>query len=93
MNIVNLIDTSRSPTAVNTDTVSAPESTLVESLDELGGTVDIPERVMDDKSNDDDKLNQQQNDLGVELISPRPSNLRQEGKTQEGCRIRGYRRR
>lgn len=91
--IMIMVDAKGLPIAVNTGTASPHESTLVEPLFDFMVTVDFPERLIGDKAYDSDKLDAAMDRLGVEMISPHRTNLKPENKTQDGRKLRRYKRR
>ena len=54
---------------------------------------DLPEKLVGDKAYDSDKLDQVLAAKGVELIAPHRSNRKPENKTQDGRKLRRYKRR
>jgi hypothetical protein len=56
-------------------------------------TVDSPEKPIGDKAHDSDKLDQIMAEKDVDMISPHRSNRKPENKTQDGRKLRRYKRR
>jgi transposase len=79
------------PLAVNVDSASPHESKLVNQT--LAGSFldELPARLIGDKAYDADRLDEQlQRDYEIELIAPNRENR---GKTQDGRKLRRYKRR
>jgi transposase len=79
------------PLAVAVDSASPAECRLVEQV--LAGSFldELPERLIGDKAYDSDKLDEKlAEEYGIELIAP---NRRNRSKTQDGRKLRRYRRR
>lgn len=91
--IMIIVDAKGLPVAVNTGSASPHESKLVEPLFDFMMTVDFPEKLIGDKAYDSDELDERLDALGVEMISPHRSNRRPENKTQDGRKLRRYKRR
>ena len=91
--IMIMVDAKGLPIAVNTGKASPHECTLVEPLFDFMVTVDFPEKLIGDKAYDSDKLDQTLEEWGVEMIAPHRSNRKPENKTQDGRKLRRYRRR
>lgn len=91
--IMIMVDARGLPIAVSTGSASPHESQLVEPLFDFMVTVDFPENLIGDKAYDSDKLDEQMADRGVEMISPHRANRKPENKTQDGRRLRRYKRR
>ena len=89
--IMVLVDARVLPIAVNTSSASPHESQLVQQLFDFMLTSVTPDRISGDKANDSDKLEDQLAAEGVDLIAPLRSTRRI--KTQDGRRLRRYRRR
>lgn len=53
---------------------------------------EIPEMLVADKAYDSDPLRQELESIGIELVAPHRTN-RTKPKTQDGCKLRRYRRR
>ena len=56
-------------------------------------TVELPERTIADRAFDSDALDQSLAEFGVEVIAPHRKNRRPENKTQDGRKLRRYKRR
>jgi transposase len=91
--IMIMVDARGLPIAANSSSASPHESTLVEPLFDFMATVDFPEKLIGDKAYDSDKLDDQLREWGVEMIAPHRSNRKPENKTQDGRKLRRYRRR
>lgn len=91
--IMIMVDANGLPVAVNTGKASPHESTLVEPLFDFMLTVDFPGRLVGDKAYDSDKLDRAMAGLGVEMIAPHRRNRRPGNRTQDGRKLRRYRRR
>jgi transposase len=83
-------DRSGLPIALHIDRASPHEVTLVE--DTLAATFigDLPEQLIGDRAYDSDHLDEVLRDYGTEMIAPHRRGRR---KTQDGRRLRRYRRR
>ncbi|MCW1885442.1 IS5 family transposase [Luteolibacter flavescens] len=91
--IMIMVDARGLPVAVNTGSASPHESKLVEPLFDFMVTVDFPERLVGDKAYDSDKLDETLAGLGVDMISPHRSNRKPGNRTQDGRKLRRYKRR
>ena len=91
--IMIMVDARGLPIAVNTGSASPHEATLVEPLFNFMTTVDFPARLIGDKACDSDRLDARMKELGVDMISPHRSNRKPENKTQDGRKLRRYKRR
>jgi len=91
--IMIMVDAQGLPIAVNTGSASPHESTLVEPLFDFMISVDFPEKLIGDKADDSDRLDQALAARGVEMISPHRANRKAENKTQDGRPLRRYKRR
>lgn len=80
------------PVAISVSSVSPHEITLVESTLETMFTKELPDRLIGDKAYDSDPLDEKLAENGVELIAPHRTN-RKKMKTQDGRKLRRYRRR
>jgi transposase len=56
-------------------------------------TVELPQRTIADRAFDSDALDQSLAEFGVEVIAPQRKNRRPENKTQDGRKLRRYKRR
>ncbi len=88
-----MVDHKGLPIAVNTGSASPRESTLVEPLFDFMISVDFPEKLIGDNAFDSDRLDENLAQKGVEIISPHRANRKPENKTQDGRKLRRYRRR
>jgi transposase len=68
--------------------VKQAEDTILECW-----TVELPERTIADRAFDSDALDQSLAEFGVEVIAPHRKNRRPENKTQDGRKLRRYKRR
>ena len=91
--IMIIVDAGGLPVAVNTGSASPHESTLVEPLFDFMMTVDFPGILIGDKAYDSDKLDENMARMGVEFISPHRCNRKLANKTQDGRKLRRYKRR
>jgi transposase len=80
------------PLAVDIQSASPHETRLVESTLEARFLADLPERLIGDKAYDSDPLDEELAKQGVELIAPHRRN-RKRAKTQDGRKLRRYKRR
>ena len=80
------------PLALNVHSASPHETKLVESTLEARFVADLPERLIGDKAYDSDRLDAELAGRGVELIAPHRRN-RKKAKTQDGRKLRRYKRR
>ncbi len=91
--IMVLVDARGLPVAVTTGSASPHESTLVQGLFDFMLTLDTPERIIGDKAYDSDRLDEDLDDECIELIAPHRSNRKPENITQDGRKLRRYKRR
>ncbi len=68
--------------------VKQAENTVLECW-----TVELPERTIAERAFDSDALDQSLAEFGVEVIAPHRKNRRPENKTQDGRKLRRYKRR
>ena len=88
-----IADASGLPLAAHIQSASPHEVTLVEATLDSRFIKDIPERIIGDKAYDSDPLDQRlRDDLDTELIAPHRSN-RTKPQTQDGRKLRRYKRR
>ena len=80
------------PLAVYTESASPHEVKLVERTITERFTDERPERLIGDKAYDSDPLDEQLKKLGIEMIAPHKAN-RKRAKTQDGRKMRRYKRR
>ena len=78
--------------SVSLQSASPHEVTLVESTLAECFVDSLPEKLIGDKAYDSDPLDKQLAGLGVEMIAPHKSN-RKKQKTQDGRKLRRYKRR
>ena len=91
--IMIMVDARGLPIAVNTGSASPHESTLVAPLFDFMASVDFPEKLIGDKAYDSDRLDEELAAMNVEMISPHRSSRKPENKTQDGRKLRRYKRR
>ena len=90
---MGLSDAQGVPLAVHACSATPHEVTLVEKTFDACVTKYLPQKVVGDRSYDSDKLDKKLADeRGVELIAPHKSN-RIKPATQDGRKLRGYKRR
>ena|SRR5689334_13759283 len=80
------------PLAIYLTSATPHEVTLVEATLQSGFLHQVPERLIGDKAYDSDPLDDRLRHQGVELIAPHKANRTKPG-TQDGRRLRRYRRR
>jgi transposase len=80
------------PLAVYTESASPHEVTLVSKTLVEGFTHEKPERLIGDKAYDSDPLDEAMAAIDIEMIAPHKSN-RKKTKTQDGRKLRRYKRR
>ena len=80
------------PVAIHLESATPHEVTLVEPTLEQRLVSEQPERLIGDKAYDSDKLDESLQEQGIEMIAPHKSN-RIKAATQDGRRLRRYRRR
>jgi transposase len=90
--IMAVADRTGLPIAISVSSASPHEVTLVEPTLETMFTTELPERLIGDKAYDSDPLDEKLAEYGVELIAPHRAN-RKKAKTQDGRKLRRYRRR
>lgn len=88
--IMIMVDAKGLPVAAYSTTASAHESHLVQRLFDFMVPGQVPERLIGDKAYDDDNLDGQMAELGIEMIAPNRSNRSQ---TQDGRPLRRYKKR
>ena len=91
--IMVLVDARGLPVAVDTAPANRHESHLVQQMFDFMLPAEQPERIIGDKAYDDDALDADLANKGIEMISPHRSNRRPENKTQDGRPLRRYSRR
>jgi transposase len=90
--IVAFSDGSSSPLALHTESASPHEVSLVEATLASAFLKEKPERLIGDKAYDSDPLDESLLERGIEMIAPHRKN-RKKKKTQDGRKLRRYRRR
>jgi transposase len=91
--IMILVDAWGLPVAVTTGSATPHESTLVQGLFEFMLSSDTPVRIIGDKAYDSDALDEDLDDECIEMIAPHRRNRRPENVTQDGRKLRRYKRR
>jgi transposase len=91
--IMVLVDARGLPVAVTTGSAGPHESKLVQGLLGFMLTLDTPERIIGDKAYDSDPLDGDLDDEGIEMIAPHRGNRKKQNATQDGRKLRRYRRR
>lgn len=86
--IMTVADRAGLPLAIHIDSASPAEVRLVAPVLERHFTDALPQRLIGDKANDSDGLDEQLRTEGIEMIAPNRSNRR---KTQVGRPLRRYR--
>ena len=88
-----IADAAGFPVAAHVESASPHEVKLVEATIDSGFTQYAPDRLVGDKAYDSDKLDEQLSvDRNIELIAPHKIN-RKKKPTQDGRKLRRYRRR
>jgi len=88
-----IADTSGIPVAAHIESASPHEVKLVEATIDSGFTEYAPDKLVEDKAYDSDKLDEQLlKERGVEMVAPHRKG-RKKPKTQDGRKLRPYRRR
>ena len=90
--IMLLVDGAGTPLAVNTHSASPAEVTLIESLLDRRMRIRRPQRLLYDRAADSDPLRKRLALRRIELICPHRKN-RKRPKTQDGRKLRRYKRR
>ena len=85
-------DGSSVPLAVHTESARLHEVTLVQATLEAGFLKEKPKRLVGDRAYDSDPLDETLNEQGIEMIAPHRKN-RKKSKTQDGRKLRRYKRR
>jgi transposase len=88
-----ITDAAGLPVAAHVESASPHEVKLVEATIDSSFTQYAPDKLVGDKAYDSDKLDQQLlNERGVEMVAPHRKG-RKKQKTQDGRKLRCYRRR
>ena len=90
--IMAITDAGGAVLSVSVESASPHEVTLVETTLEVRFIEELPERLIGDRAYDSDPLDEQLAQMGVEMIAPHKSN-RKKKKTQDGRKLRRYKRR
>lgn len=90
--LMALADASGLPLSVCAASASPHEVTLVEETLDGGFVSEKPERLIGDRAYDSDPLDAQLREEGIEMIAPHRRN-RKKPKTQDGRKLRRYKRR
>ena len=90
--IMAIVDQKSLPVAIHVDNASPHEVTLVEKTLERKLTKGTPKRLVGDRAYDSDPLDQYLRKKGIEMIAPHRSNRRKK-KTQDGRKLRRYKKR
>ena len=87
-----IADCSGFPVALHVDSASPHEVKLVGKTIEGRFLVQLPEKMVGDKAYDSDPLDEELARIGIEMIAPHKCN-RKKPKTQDGRKLRRYRKR
>ena len=90
--IMAFSDGSSVPLALHAESASPHEVSLVEATLASGFLKEKPDRLVGDKAYDSDPLDESLLERGIEMIAPHRKN-RKKKKTQDGRKLRRYRRR
>jgi transposase len=90
--IMAFSDGSSVPLALHTESASPHEVTLVEATLASGFLKENPDRLVGDRAYDSDPLDEALKEQGIEMIAPHRTN-RKKKKTQDGRKLRRYKRR
>ena len=90
--LMALADASGLPLGVHATSASPHEVTLVEATLAASCADEEPERLIGDRAHDSDPLAEALEERGIEMIAPHRSN-RKRPKTQDGRKLRRYKRR
>jgi transposase len=90
--LMALADASGLPLGVHATSASPHEVTLAEATLAASCADEEPERLIGDRAYDSDPLDEALEERGIEVIAPHRSN-RKKPKTQDGRKLRRYRRR
>lgn len=88
-----LVDARGLRMVVTTGSASPHESALLQGLFDFMLTLDMHERIIGDKAYDSDALHEDQDDECIELIAPHRKSRKPENVTQDGWKLRRYKRR
>lgn len=88
-----LVDANGMPIGVRVCTAGNHEVTQAEDTVLQCWTENLPERTIADRAFDSDKLDASLAEFGVEVIAPHRRNRKKENKTQDGRKLRRYKRR
>ena len=91
--LMALADGSGLPLAVCAASASPHEVTLVGATLEASFLDERPERLIGDRAYDSDPLDKALAEEGIEMIAPHRNNRRKPKKTQDGRKLRRYKRR
>ena len=86
-----MVDALGTPLAVHSCSASPAEVKLVHDTLEASFGFDFPQRLIGDKAYDSDGLDTELSELGIQMIAPNRKNRKH--KTQDGRRLRRYKRR
>jgi transposase len=87
-----IADGSSLPLAIHIESASPHEVTLVADTLQASHAPGTPERLIGDKAYDSDPLDAELKQVGIEMIAPHRRN-RKKPKTQDGRKLRRYKRR
>ena len=87
-----ITDGSSLPLAIHVESASPHEVTLVQDTLQASHAPGTPQRLVGDKAFDSDPLDAELKALGIEMIAPHRRN-RKKPKTQDGRKLRRYKRR
>jgi transposase len=90
--IMAFSDGSSVPLALHTESASPHEVTLVEATLASGFLKENPDRLVGNRAYDSDPLDEALKEQGIEMIAPHRTN-RKKKKTQDGRKLRRYKRR
>ena len=90
--LMALADASGLPLGVQAASASGNEVTLVEATLAASCAEEEPKRLVGDRAHDSDPLDEALEERGIEMIAPHRSN-RKRPKTQDGRKLRRYKRR
>lgn len=88
-----VVDANGMPIGVRVCTAGAHEVTQAEDAILEVWTKNLPERTIADRAYDSDKLDKSLAEYGVEVIAPHRKNRKKENKTQDGRKLRRYKKR